>query len=330
MLEKLKFVVVEDKEEDRHEILNQLTDAGLEPENKLAVVGTYEEAKECLADLATEVDTLFLDLNIPRNASDPRPEDKHGSNLLKAIHSDFNRRPGVDIKVIVISGQDLVTNDAARDVFMETYKGTLIGIVNKPNLAKMLQSSLKRLKRDPLAAALRRVDLDLEEELSCLRDTGRSSLDRVKAARKIAIRIAINEIDVRNGSKGSRPDLEDNLSKILSELRGRFFKNPDTGWTDMTAGGIDTEDGWGGHVWRGVLFQHLQIINTYRNLVEHMEDQPYKNSTSDPDTWDIPSDLLDVAKEADPTAQIVTLATIELLEWYLPWHEQVYLKANLS
>ena len=135
MLESLKFVIVEDKAEDRNEVLSQLADAGLLPANKLGAAETYQDAKGLLeARHAADVNVVFLDLNIPRDARDGRPEKSHGKAILDIIHADLNRRAGNDIRVIVVSGEDL--QDGMQDQLLyDFYKGTLVSIARKTEFA---------------------------------------------------------------------------------------------------------------------------------------------------------------------------------------------------
>src|SRR5688572_25973655 len=100
MLETFKFLIVEDKTEDRNEVLSRLSDAGFLPANKLGAAETYTDAKGLLEEYASVVDVVFLDLNIPRDGRDSRPEKSHGKAILDIIHTDLNRRAGNEIRVV--------------------------------------------------------------------------------------------------------------------------------------------------------------------------------------------------------------------------------------
>jgi hypothetical protein len=325
MLSTLKFIVLEDKVSDQKEILNQLAQAGLSPEGKLGVATTYNECKELLEKLAQDLDVVFLDLNIPRSDKDPRPEDRHGKGILDIIHSDFNRRPGVHIRVIVISGQELANSDVGQDLLMRQYDGTLIGIVQKAGLPALLNDTLSKLHKDPLRVELQRLRLHLTDQLDCVRDTSKPIKERLKAAREIGIRIGLNELDYRDGRVNSHPNLEDDLNGILKELERRFLVPGPGRRVQIGIATIQTDGGWGSFIWRGALIQHLYILNSYRNIFEHLREQPYDNPSDDPDEWNIPADIMQRAQDGAVVGQIVELFVSDLLHWYLPWHEQVYL-----
>ena len=80
---------------------------------------------------------------------------------------------------------------------------------------------------------------------------------------------------------------------------------------------------WSSFLWRGTTFQHLYTINSYRNLLEHIEEQPFR-AINGPG-WNIPDDVMDKCEKGERLGQMIELIMTELLEWYLPWHEQVYL-----
>lgn len=323
MLATLKFIVVEDKTEDRTEILNQLAQAGLDPACKLGTAGTYDECKALLEDQCEDLDLVFLDLNIPRNGTDPKPEDKHGTNLLELISSNFNRRAQVHIRVIIISGQDLANNEATKEMLLKHFEGTLVGIVQKAALPEMLKSNLKRLRKNPLAAGLRRLKLPLEAQWETLRDPAQPIGRRLEAARAIGIQICLNELDFREERRNSHPEWVDDLNSILKELESRFCPPPRMDKNPFAH--INTPGGWGCFLWRGALIQHLYLLNSYRNIYAHLKQQPYANPGPTSDEWLIPAAILRRADEGTFVGQVVELVVTELLEWYLPWHEQVYL-----
>jgi hypothetical protein len=70
---------------------------------------------------------------------------------------------------------------------------------------------------------------------------------------------------------------------------------------------------------------HLYTLNNYRRHFKHEEDQPYGGVDSSPNAWGPPSEVISSLKEGKRLVPIVEMIVQELLDWYLPWHEQVYL-----
>ena len=102
-----KVIIVEDKAEDIEEVLDYLGEAEYcNSEDILGQPGTYDEALALLDEKAGDTDLVLLDLNLPRNDRDSRPERGHGRRLLEHIHN-LNKRPHVCIKVIVVSAETL-------------------------------------------------------------------------------------------------------------------------------------------------------------------------------------------------------------------------------
>lgn len=323
MVETLKFIVIEDNESDLKEVLYQLVAAKFEPKNKLGTAGTYEEAKSIIEEYATDIDVLFLDLNVPVNGLDGQPEKRNGTNLLKLVHSDLNRRPDVDIRVIIVSGEDL--DDGVQDEhYMELYKRTLIGIVQKANLPKMLKANIKRLKKDPLRNTIRRTGLDILDFYDIVFNSKQPIKERLDAARTLAIRIVQNEVDYQNQKVDSCKEYADDLNGLIKRcIENRF--DPDNGKQRIKASKINSSGGWGSFLWRGSLVQHLYAINSYRNLYVHIHEQPFRCSGQDKDQWEIPQNILETIEKGTNAGKIIDLIVKDLLEWYLPWYEQVYL-----
>jgi CheY-like chemotaxis protein len=323
MFETLKFLIVEDKEEDRKEILSLLSDARFLPANKLGSAGTYEEAKELLEEYDTQLDVVFLDLNIPRDARDSRPEKRHGAGILEIIHHEFNRRSGIDIRVIVVSSEDLQDGMQERLLY-NSYKETLIGIAQKADLTKMLKACVKRLRKDPFRARIRRAELDILDQYDIVNDPSQPIKERVKSARTLAIRLVQNEVDHYNGRLGSSTAYADDLSRLIKEQIESRFGQDTSGKRRVRASLITSTGGWGAFLWRGSMVQHLYTINSYRNQFEHIDAQPYHCQGHETEAWTIPVETLRIVELGDCTGKLVEAVIHEVLEWYLPWHEQVY------
>jgi CheY-like chemotaxis protein len=323
MLETLKFLIVEDKAEDRNEVLSRLADAGFLPANKLGAAETYQDAKTLLEEHAATVDVVFLDLNLPRDVRDGRPEKSHGKAILDIIHTDLNRRAGNDIRVIVVSGEDL--QDGVQDqLFYDFYKGTLVSIAQKAELPRMLKASVKRLKKDPMRSRIRRGELDVLEQYEVVGDPSKPIKERLKGARALVIRLVQNEVDHYRNRRGSCEGYSDDLNGLIKDHIESRFSEDRSGKRRIKASMISVPGGWGSFLWRGSMVQHLYAINNYRNLFEHIEEQPYRCQGAEADAWTIPLDVLRAVEVGEAVGKLLELTVNEILDWYLPWHEQVY------
>jgi len=319
MLENLKFIVIEDKNDDRLEVLTKLSDAGLQAKNKVGEAATYEEALELLSRNAGELDVAFLDLNLPRDADDVRPEKQHGANILRFIHEDINRRPMHLIHVVVVSGEDLL-DGVSDDALYERYRGTLVSIAHKAALPRTLRASIKRLKRDPLRSALERFGLPLVDDYDAVVAPSSSNVERLKAARRIAIHLVRNECDHYLAGTGTTSAYADDLAGLIKDhINVRFNSGYVKHWQ------INTTSGWGGFLWRGPFVQHLYFLNNYRNIFEHIVEQPLQCPAGEADTWSVPDHVLIDIQKGGVVLDVVPGIVKDLLSWYLPWHEQVYI-----
>ena len=323
MFDELRFVVIEDRSDDRREVLNQLADLGFKKSNCLGVAETYEQAKSLIEEKAASIDVLFLDLNIPRNDLDGRPEKGHGRAILDLVHKDMNRRSRVDIRVIVVSGEDL-QDGMQEQMLLELYKRTLIGVVNKAHLPVMLKANLRRLRRDPLRSRIHRCGLDVLDFYDVIFDPHQPVLERLKKARALGIRLVQNDVDYRNGRIGYTTDYADDLNGLIKDFIEARFNEDDKRQRWVRAARINSPGGWGSFLWRGFLVQHLYALNSYRNTLEHAPQQPFRNNTGDADEWQIPEDTLQQFESAQSIGKMLELIVNDLLEWYLPWHEKIY------
>jgi CheY-like chemotaxis protein len=325
MLDSLKYLIVEDKEADRLEVSNKLSDAGLSPENCLGQAGTYDEALSMLESAAGDLDVVFLDLNIPRNERDSRPERGHGRRLLQTIHRDLNNRAGVEIQVIIISAEDL-DDDMAGPMLRDLYAGTLVGTVPKDDLTKRLKTNLKRVLKDPILMRLRRGRVDVIDDYETLMDNSKDPDTRLGAAKRLACRLVRYDGDYRKRRIGACDGYGEELNSAIKELIESRFEPDLRGRVFVEIGKVKSGDQWANFLWRGAMVQHLYTINSYRNMFgAHQASRSYRIGGGASDEWSIPPEVLEKVEDGHRVLQIVELAVKELLEWYLPWHEQVYL-----
>lgn len=316
-----KVVIIEDKDEDRREILNRL--AGFcEKEDILGQPATYEDAMTLLHERRNQIDLVLLDLNLPRNSRDARPEKGHGKRLLDHIHS-INRQTSGRIKVIVVSAEELIEGWDA-DMFKQLYEETLLGVVQKAELAQMLNATLKLFGRDPLRERLCRLGISVLDEYDTVFNSECPIRERVKDARGLAIRLVRNEMDHSAGRVGASDAFADDLNGLIKQLENRFAANQRTGRRYIDASVIQSAGGWGAFLWRGTLVNHLYVINNYRNDYEHIDAKPFRSDGKTLDAWTIPSQTLTSVESGEALGKVIELIVREILEWYVPWHEQVY------
>lgn len=319
----LRVIIVEDKTEDLREVSNYLSDADVcEPED-VRSAATYESARDLLSDTAEETDVVLLDLNIPRSERDVRPEKGHGKRLLDHIH-ELNKRAQVQMKVIIVSAEDLA-DDFEKDMMMRLYDGTLIGSASKDALAVTLKANLRRLRRDPMRNLIAKMDIGILDEYDGLKDTSNPPLDRIESGRAIAVRLARNEMDYFEGRLGASERFPDDLHRLAGELKRRFDDSPETRRPEIKANLINSAGGWGRFLWRGWHVDHLYALNNYRRHFKHETEQPYGGIVSSPNEWSPPAPVLESMRDGKHLVQIVDMIVLDLLQWYLPWHEQVFL-----
>ena len=324
MFEDLKFAVIEDKEADREEVHNRLAQAGFSPGNLMGRPATYEEALELLQCHATELDVVFLDLNLPRDARDSRPEKGHGHKLLKYIHDDINTRPRVHVRVVIVSGEDLL-DGVSDELWYDRFRGTLASVAQKVNLDRTLKASLKRLRRDPILNSVRRLGVPIVDEYEIVFDGTAPVKERLEAARLLAIRVVRNEIEYTLSRPGCTDKYSDDLHGLIKDFIEERFAEDSNGRRHVKASMLNRPTHWGSFLWRGAMIQHLYAINSYRNLYVHIEEQPYSCVNSGQQTWKIPVEVMADAESGKFVGEIVAAMVVDILAWYLPWHEQVYL-----
>lgn len=323
MLEQYKYIVIEDNEENQIDVLTRLVDAGFSPENKLDVADTYASALELIQQRADEVDVVFLDLNLPRDERDSRPEKRHGYELLKLIHGDINQSSlERHVRVVIVSGEEL-DDGMQGDLLMERYAGTLVSIASKAALEKTLRASIKRLRKDPLLARIKKCGMPIIEHYEKLFDPSQSVLDRVGAAKSIAVYLVRAECQHHVGRPDAFEDVGDSLGGLIeSGIKARFDRD-ERGKRQPKRALINAAGGWGAFVWRGPMVQHLYTLNQYRNHYVHIDEQPLRSP--DGDSWTIPEEVMSGAEQGTATSLVVGAIVKDLLTWYLPWYEQVYL-----
>lgn len=321
----LRFVVVEDQPDAREEVLNALQKAGLEYSNCVGEAASFSAARELIGESAEDIGLVFLDLSLPRQEGDNDLDKDLGYQLLDWIHTDLNNRPNVQIRVVIVSGE--YSDYGVRDRnFRESYQGTLVEIAPKNDLPNAIARSLASLNRDELLERMQALRMPIVGEYLVVTDPQASTLARLEAGKEIACQLLINEGEYRNQSLGSCGRYSDRLNNAIKDLiELRFDLDPELNRRHPSVKYIPAGKSWGNFVWRGLMYQHLYAINTYYNQYKHVSQQPYTSPPGTTDEWTVPKAALDYFNDGQDAAQIVQILVKELLRWYLPWHETVYI-----
>jgi hypothetical protein len=321
----LKWVVVEDTDQHRKEVVSLLIESGFDADNLLGSPTRYDEALELISSHSAKIDVVFLDLRIPRDEVDSEPEKRVGGGLLDVIHSDLNRRSGNDIRVVIVSGEELLDGLSDKTLY-KSYPDTLVSIAQKSSLERTLKASVKRLRRTPMITAFRRGGLgSLIDPYLDANDVNLKIRDRLECAREVALRLVRNEFDQHVGRPDASSRFSGDLHSLLNEIESTRFR-AEAGRARVKQGDIITDGGWGDFLWRGVLFSHLRTLNGLRNDFVHLDRKPYRPSDGSRETWSVPADVLQDLESGRWTGQVAAAILDEILAMYLPWHQEVYVK----
>ena len=218
---------------------------------------------------------------------------------------------------------------------MVRFKDTVIGIAEKgkPN---SLVEQFQRLDEDPLRNRLLDLNVDVVDYYDTICDTKQGIKERLESACSLAVRLVRNDMDHACDEIEASASFADDLRGLIKHIESRFtlqtitLRNGDTKerrFVDSTA----LQDGdWGGFLWRGTLVQHLYALTNYRNDYVHVKKKPFRSDRGTNDAWKIPADTLQSLDLGERLGQVIELIVRDLLDWYLPWHEQVYLPWNES
>lgn len=321
MLTDLSYLIAEDKPKEATTLAEQLVAHGFDP-GKCSLARTASGARSEIGSAGGSPDLVFLDLAIPDIDEKSPPDANHGLALLRWIHDEWNPRHARKVRVAIVSGQYALSGVLDEEL-RKRYEGTLIGIVIKGQ-PEMLKGCLAALSDDPLLNKLIQLGVGVETEYRTVVDPASSVEKQGKAAKQLACRLVMNEGDYRRGAIGAC-QYGDNLNKAIKELIEVRFKEsaPNQRWVKKN--NMQPGDGWGRFLWRGAMLEHLYGINNYRNRNEHIADHDYISEDPTTDEWNPPYAILQHFRSGADVAVIIQAQVRALIQWYLPWHEQVYL-----
>ena len=322
ILRDVGYFVVEDREQSLRNVLQQARQAGFR--KKIGVAENLAEATIALGEHWKEIDLVFLDLNIPADQSDSHPRKDHGQALLELIHKDFNRRGEHSITVIIVSGE--VDSDAERQLWVDHYSPTVLDLASKDNLTEDFRHCVQRYFEDPLKVAIRSIWPEAFANFDVVTDTGKSKNDRSLAAIQLGCVMLKNIDEFESANDGVPTSSSSDLNTLIKEYLGRNFDPASPNKPNQVYSNLRKlkrrRDEWG---LRGYVVEHLYSVHKYRNAIIHLSDTgPFHDGRSDYAIWDGERDLISRLENAERTCKIIQLVVEDIVEWYLPWHEQVY------
>lgn len=320
---KCKLVIVEDRTEDLEELLDCLGEAGFTVQDILGQATTYDSALELLSLNASSIDLVLLDLNLPRSDVDSHPEKGHGRRLLDHI-ANLNLRPHIHIQVIVVSAENL-DEVWDKDPLLTQYAGTLLGFVQKAELNSALKESLARIGLDQLRDAIIRANIGVTSHFDRVANPSIPIRERLEEACALATRLLRNDLDYTYKNPRASVKYSDDLNGLIWKIKEDRFSLAQDRKPHINAAAITSPGGWSAFLWRGCLEQHLYTLLRYRNDYVHIRSKPFTSSDGQPDAWVVPPETLSSLESGKFLGQVIELIVRDLLQWYLPWHQQVYL-----
>ena len=218
---RIKVLVVEDREEERRSVINHLQRFGVcNVDTLLPPAQTFAEACQLLDAHGPEIKLVSLDLNIPLDEQDATPDNSNGGKILERIH-ELNDQADHQIRVIVVSGQEIAKGWNASNL-MDRFSETLVGVARKDEMPRSFVDQLQKLEQNPRRSALIDLKVDVVEHYDVVFDSQQRIKERLKSARTLAIRLVQNEIDVFQDSLGAGEAYGDDLGKLISRIADRF------------------------------------------------------------------------------------------------------------
>lgn len=335
MPKKFRVLIVEDKDDARRTARNELGRYKIcsandveEPDGSFRPAQSYVEARSLVEEFAPEIRLVLLDLNIPFDENDATPEDEHGGKLLELIH-ELNRREDVQMRVIVVSGQAAAKGWSGENLLVR-FKDTVTGIAEKGKRNSLVEQ-FQRLDRDPLRNQLLDLNVGVVEYYDTVFDISQGIKERLENACSLAVRLARNDMDYTCAAIDASDNFKDDLRGLIRQIEERFalqtitLRSGDTTERRFVDSSAMLDGDWGQFLWRGTLVQHLYALTNYRNDYVHVKKKPFRSEQGCTDAWKIPPDILQSLDHGDRLGQAIELIVRDLLDWYLPWHEQVYL-----
>ncbi len=325
MLRNVRYFVVEDREQSVRSVLQQARLAGFQAELKIGVAGTLSEATSVLNERWKDIDLVFLDLNIPAEAGDSHPRKDHGQKLLEVIHNDINRRGEHSIAVIIISGE--VDSEAERQLWVKHYAPTVLDLASKDNLTEDFRRCVQRYFEDPMKVEIRSIWPEGFANFDVVTDPSKSANDRSLAAIQLGCLMLKNIDELESAADGLGASSSSDLNTLIKEYLGRNFEPVSSDRPAQVYSNLRklkrARDQW---VLRGYIVEHLYSIHKYRNAIIHVSDTgPFHDGRGGYGVWDANRDLISRLESAERTCKIIQLVVEDVVEWYLPWHERVYL-----
>ena len=321
----IRFAIVEDRDDAMEDLLVVIKGAGLSLGHCVGKWTDFDSARAGLDAKWRDIDILFLDLNIPLNASDSKPTKDHGRTMLDYIINDLNRRGPHKMSVVIVSGE--VHENYERELWLGNYKAIVVGLAMKGQLTTTLPGMLQSYCDDPYTAQLRSCWPGAETLFQTILDENETAQKRLLDCQTLASLMLKNiaQFERKLPDQSSIAGLQ--LKDLLTDYLVRNFKPTDPAkpwsvYSSLKQLKVPT-DSW---ILRGYIFEYLSTINSFRNSFIHQSDTgPFHDGSGAYGIWSESTDEIRRLEEGQRMCQMLVLLIKDVLDWYLPWHRKVYL-----
>jgi hypothetical protein len=323
LLANVRYYVVEDRDESLRDVLQQARLVGLKADRKIGVARNLGDAIQEISDKWQEIDLIFLDLSIPDDAVDSSLQGKdRGKRLLDLIHKDLNSRGMHRISVIIVSGE--VDDESDQEMWVDRYQPTVIGFVSKDDMTVGIRQCVFRYCDSGMDSRLGRLWPAAVPMFRDVNNQSKSATDRSLAAYELGC-LLLKNVEAYECSRLTQPPSGGtDLNALVKGYLDRNFRPSPKGGIFSDLRYLRGQPGqW---ILRGYMIEHLYSLLKYRNAVVHLTDTgPFHDGKNDYGLWRECPDVVKRLTDAKGICEILSIIVQDILEWYLPWHERVYL-----
>ncbi len=266
------------------------------------------DKSQALVDLETwDADLVILDLGIDAAKGKGDIHRRHGRDVLARI-GELNRQRTFRMMVLVISG---LMDEYDQQEF-ET-SPWVVSAVNKADVTDALPNIIKRAQKQclPVYRDLKNHWSQMYAKFEAVMNEQTSSANVLFLAYDIASGVLENLGHHLMGANYPLKPTDDDLFLSIEVLRGTANKIDQRKQTVSV-----TPDCWIG----GVIYEHFHTIRRYSNGFRHSKELAPGPGCKMPLDAQQDADVVASLENFERAAGLVRVATIDILEWYLPWH----------